>query len=61
MILRMAFALLSLTMLTGCGVDGEPVRPTAGVNVGVGTHGVNVGVGGGVRVGGVNVGVGVGL
>ena len=61
MILRMAFALLSLTVLTGCGVDGEPVRPTAGVNVGVGTHGVNVGVGGGVRVGGVNVGVGVGL
>ncbi|KJS41636.1 MAG: argininosuccinate lyase [Roseovarius sp. BRH_c41] len=59
--IRLGFALLSLTVLIGCGVDGEPVRPTAGMNVGVGTHGVNVGVGGGVRVGGVNVGVGVGL
>lgn len=59
--IRLGFALLSLTLLTGCGVDGEPVRPSAGVNVGVGSNGVNVGLGGGVRVGGVNVGVGVGL
>lgn len=61
MIRRMAVALLSLVVLAGCGVDGEPVRPTAGLNVGVGTNGVSVGVGGGMRVGGVNVGVGVGL
>ncbi|ARE83428.1 conserved hypothetical protein [Roseovarius sp. EC-HK134] len=58
---RLGFALLGLAILSGCGVDGEPVRPSAGVNVGVGTNGVNVGVGGGVRVGGVNLGVGLGL
>lgn len=59
--IRAVLGLLGLVFLVGCGVDGEPVRPAAGVNVGVGSNGVNVGVGGGVRVGGVNVGVGVGL
>lgn len=58
---RAVLGLLGLAFLLGCGVDGAPVRPTAGVNVGVGTNGVNVGMGGGVRVGSVNVGVGVGL
>ncbi|WP_417726671.1 argininosuccinate lyase [Roseovarius sp.] len=59
--IRLGLGLIALSVLVACGVDGPPVRPTAGVNVGVGTRGVNVGVGGGVRVGGVNLGVGLGL
>ncbi len=47
--------------LTGCGVEGDPVRPTVSTTVSAGSGGVHTSVGTGVRVGGVNVGVGVGL
>ena len=46
---------LGLMALLGCGVDGEPVRPS------VNSGGIHTSVGTGVRVGGVNLGVGLGL
>ncbi|MFK7874301.1 MAG: hypothetical protein AB8B71_00765 [Paracoccaceae bacterium] len=37
--------------LAACGVDGEPITPTANVNVGVGSSGVNAGVNLGLKQG----------
>ena len=52
---------LGMMALLGCGVDGEPVRPSVNTTVSAGSGGVHTSVGTGVRVGGVNLGVGVGL
>ncbi|EDM73346.1 hypothetical protein RAZWK3B_03960 [Roseobacter sp. AzwK-3b] len=38
-------ALTAMAALAGCGADGEPIRPTAKANVGVGERGVNGAVG----------------
>ncbi len=35
-----AIAVLSLTVLAGCGADGEPVTPTLNATVGIGPGGV---------------------
>lgn len=56
---RLGLGLLALAVLAGCGVDGAPVRPTAGATVGVGTGGVSTGVSAGATIGRVGVGVGV--
>ncbi|MBU3260061.1 argininosuccinate lyase [Roseovarius sp. PS-C2] len=55
------FAALMLAALAGCGADGEPIRPTAQANVGVGSHGVSGSVGTTLRRGNVSVGMGVAL
>lgn len=66
--MRMVWALAAFA-LAGCGVEGDPVRPSVGTVVTAGSGG-NVSAGVGVRVGnvtagasnhGVSVGVGVGL
>lgn len=54
-------AVVTVLALAGCGVEGDPVRPSVGATVSAGSGGVRAGVSTGVRVGGVNVGVGVGL
>ncbi|WP_306155558.1 argininosuccinate lyase [Roseovarius sp. MMSF_3281] len=38
-------AVLSLAALAGCGVDGEPIRPSTNTTVGVGNRGVNASTG----------------
>lgn len=54
------FALLALLFLAGCGADGEPIRPSANVGVGVDSHGVSAGGSVTVSDGPVSVTVGTG-
>lgn len=56
---RIVIALLMTAGLTACGADGEPIRPTAGVGVSVGTGGVSVGGSVGASIDNVTVGVGL--
>ncbi|MGB0900160.1 hypothetical protein [Halocynthiibacter sp.] len=56
---RILLALITTAGLTACGADGEPIRPTAGVGVSVGTGGVSVGGSVGAKSGPVTVGVGL--
>jgi hypothetical protein len=55
-----ALAILGLLVLTACGADGPPLRPSAGVGIGVGSNG-DVDVGGrfGVTDGTLSVGIGL--
>ena len=48
---------LTLLLLAGCGADGEPVRPTAGANVTVGTDGVSTSATVGVVKGPISIGI----
>ena len=50
-----------MAALTGCGVDGEPVRPAVNTSVSAGTGGVHVGTGVSATSGNVTLGVGLGL
>lgn len=52
-------AVLSLAALAGCGVDGEPIRPTGALSVGVGPGGVTTGASVGATAGNVSVLVGL--
>lgn len=54
-------AVLLLSALAGCGADGEPIRPTAQANVGVGSHGVSGSVGTTLTRSNISFGLGVGL
>ena len=38
-------AVLGLAALAGCGVDGEPIRPSMNTTVGVGNNGVSASTG----------------
>ncbi len=51
--------LLALLGLGACGVDGEPVQPTGGVNVVLSDAGVQLGGSLGLNTGPVSVGLGV--
>jgi hypothetical protein len=53
--------LIVMAALSGCGVDGEPVRPAVNTTVSAGTHGVHVGTGVSATKGNVTLGVGLGL
>ncbi|MFD1343522.1 hypothetical protein [Litorisediminicola beolgyonensis] len=55
----MMAALLALAVLAGCGADGEPVRPTYGATVSVGSDGVRTGASVGLRKGPLSVGLGL--
>jgi len=57
---KLSFLIL-LAALTGCGVDGEPVRPAMNTSVSAGTGGVHVGTGVSVSKGILSVGLGLGL
>ncbi|KIN71341.1 hypothetical protein Z949_501 [Sulfitobacter guttiformis KCTC 32187] len=45
--------------LTACGVDGEPVQPSGGVNVTLSNNGLGLGANVGVVRGPVSVGLGL--
>ncbi|MEH6831573.1 hypothetical protein [Sulfitobacter sp.] len=50
---------LAALMLAGCGVDGEPVQPTGGVNVILSSSGVGLGANVGLSKGPLRVGLGL--
>lgn len=58
--MRVVMIVLGLTLLAGCGADGEPAKPEPriGANVSVGPSGVRVNTTAGVRVGNVTVNAG---
>ncbi len=56
--MRIVAALLGLLALAACGADGDPVRPTAAVEVGFGSDGADIGGVVGVSDGPVSVGIG---
>ena len=45
--IRRLLIVAAVSALSACGVDGEPIQPSVGASVGIGTGGVysNVGVG----------------
>jgi len=59
--MKRMYAVLLLAALAGCGVDGEPIRPTAQANVGVGSNGMTGSVGTTLTRGNLSLGLGVGL
>ena len=54
----LGLALVFASLLSACGIDGEPVQPTLDARVGVGSSGVNVRGGIGVSNGPLSVYVG---
>ncbi|MCF6444349.1 hypothetical protein [Nereida sp. MMG025] len=50
---------LAALALAACGADGEPVKPTGGVNVNVGPNGVRTSASVGAKAGPVNVRIGL--
>jgi hypothetical protein len=48
---------LSLLTLTGCGIDGAPLKPSAGASINIGTNGISTSAGVGVRKGPLSVGL----
>ena len=55
---RIILSLVAAATLAGCGADGEPVTPTANLNVGVGTSGARAGVNLGLNKGPWNISLG---
>ncbi len=55
---RMSIGVLALVVLTGCGVDGAPFRPTANAGVSIGTGGISADCSIGTTNGTVSVKVG---
>ncbi len=55
------FAVLGVVaLLAGCGAEGDPLRPTAGLGIGIGPGGLKVRPNVGVTDGTARVGVGTG-
>ena len=57
--MKRALCVLALLSTAACGIDGEPVRPTANVGIGIGSGGVHAGGTIGVSRGPLSVGVGI--
>ena len=55
---RIVAALMVIGTLAACGADGEPIQPTANVNVGVGTSGAHASANVGVQKGPWNLSLG---
>lgn len=51
--------ILAAMLLAACGVDGEPVQPTGGVNVSLTPSGVGLGANLGLKKGPLRVGLGL--
>ncbi|MEP1587024.1 MAG: hypothetical protein ABJR46_08015 [Tateyamaria sp.] len=51
--------LIALFGLAACGIDGEPVRPTANLGINIGSGGISTGATVGVSQGPLRVGVGI--
>ncbi|WP_299415561.1 hypothetical protein [uncultured Sulfitobacter sp.] len=49
----------SVLALAACGVDGEPVQPTGGVNVSLSPSGVGLGANVGLKKGPLRIGLGL--
>lgn len=49
------FGLIGLVLVSACGVDGEPVRPSLNAGVGVSNSGVHAGGSVGLHKGPVNI------
>ncbi|MFY0596882.1 MAG: hypothetical protein JXQ85_10665 [Cognatishimia sp.] len=49
--------LMAVVLLASCGVDGAPVKPSAGIGIGIGPNGVTTTTKVGVKKGPVSVGV----
>lgn len=49
---------LTIAVLAGCGADGAPFKPTAGIGIGIGTNGLTTGARVGASNGTVSIGVG---
>ncbi|MEP3846220.1 MAG: hypothetical protein ABJM43_12860 [Paracoccaceae bacterium] len=56
--MKRSIALLAFLTLTACGADGEPVKPTANLNIGVGSNGVHTGASIGLRKGPLGISLG---
>lgn len=50
---------LACAFLLGCGADGEPIQPTANLNVGVGANGITPSLRVGARSGPVAISIGL--
>lgn len=50
---------LTALLLAACGVDGEPVQPTGGVNVSLTPSGVGLGANVGIKAGSLEIGLGL--
>lgn len=57
--MRILLALIGLSVLTACGADGDPFRPTGNVGVSVGANGVNTTANVGATNGTFSVGIGL--
>lgn len=53
------FVMLAAVLLAACGVDGEPVQPSGGVNVSLSPSGTSLGGNLGLSKGSLTVGVGL--
>lgn len=51
--------ILAAVLLAACGVDGEPVQPTGGVNVTLNGNGVGLGANLGLKKGPIRIGLGL--
>lgn len=51
--------ILAALFLGACGVDGEPVQPTGGVNVSLTSSGVDLGANVGIKNGLLEIGLGL--
>ena len=56
--MKRSLSLLVFLALAACGADGEPVKPTANLNVGVGSNGVSTGASIGLRKGPLGISLG---
>ena len=53
------FVVLALIAVAACGADGDPLRPTAGIGIGVGTNGVTTSAQVGAQNSNVSIGIGL--
>jgi len=55
----MVLSVVALSALAGCGVDGDPVQPTGGVNIALTPSGVGLGANVGLKKGPLRIGLGL--
>lgn len=58
--LRVVFAIVGLVAVAACGADGEPFKPHANANIGIGSGGVHTSGSVGLSNGNVSISVGGG-
>jgi len=57
--MKRVVVLIALLGVAACGADGEPVQPSANLNIGIGPGGVHTGASVGVTKGPISVGLGI--